>query len=143
MAFDGDGREQLNHSHASAVACYLTLSMSARSRHSLSVSDAFKSFVLDQLEELGDVVPQSMFGGIGLYRRGIFFGIIARDVLYLKVNDAKRPDYVAAGMQPFKPYPHRPTTMQYYAVPADVLESPIELAKWTRKSIRAAVPHDA
>ena len=36
---------------------------------SLKVSDGFKSFVLDQLEELGDVMPKSMFGGVGLYRR--------------------------------------------------------------------------
>ena len=107
-------------------------------RHSLAVSNAFKSFVLDQLDELGDVVPRSMFGGVGLYRRGIFFGIIARDVLYLKVNDANRSDYLAAGMEPFKPYPGRPGTMQYYAVPADVLESPIDLAQWARKSITAA-----
>jgi DNA transformation protein len=110
--------------------------MSARRQNSLAVSDAFKSFVLDQLEELGDVMPRSMFGGVGLYRRGIFFGIIARDVLYLKVNDSNRSDYVKAGMGPFKPFPNRPGTMQYYAVPADVLESSIELAKWARRSIR-------
>jgi len=51
---------------------------------SLKVSDGFKSFVLDQLEELGDVMPKSMFGGVGLYRRGVFFGILRRDTLYLK-----------------------------------------------------------
>jgi DNA transformation protein len=79
-----------------------------------------------------------MFGGVGLYRRGIFFGIIARDVLYLKVNDSNRSDYVKAGMEPFKPYPNRPGTMQYYAVPADVLESSIELAKWARKAVAVA-----
>ena len=54
---------------------------------SLKVSEPFKSFVLDQLEELGDVAPRSMFGGIGLYCRGVFFGLIASDVLYLKVDD--------------------------------------------------------
>ena len=73
----------------------------------MKVSDAFKSFVLDQLEELGDVTPRSMFGGVGLYRRGIFFGIIAADVLYLKVDATNRPDYERAGMHAFKPYPDR------------------------------------
>ncbi|HXD15378.1 MAG TPA: TfoX/Sxy family protein [Vicinamibacterales bacterium] len=104
----------------------------------LTVTDAFKSFVLDQLEGLGDVVPRSMFGGVGLYCRGVFFGILARDVLYLKVNDTNRPDYVKAGMDPFKPYPDRPSTMQYYAVPADVLEAPTELVAWARRSIAIA-----
>jgi len=109
-----------------------------RTLRSLKATDAFRSFVLDQLEELGDVTPRSMFGGVGLYHRGVFFGIIARDVLYLKVDDRNRPDYRGAGMKPFKPYRDRPGTMQYYAVPLEVLESAPELAAWARKSVDAA-----
>jgi DNA transformation protein and related proteins len=107
---------------------------------SLKVSDGFKSFVLDQLEELGDVTPRSMFGGVGLYRRGVFFGILARDTLYMKVDDRNRGDYENAGMKAFKPYPGRGGTMRYYSVPLEVLESPIELAEWARKSLAAAPP---
>lgn len=104
----------------------------------LAVSASFKSFVLDQLEELGDVIPRSMFGGVGLYHRGMFFGIIARDVLYLKVDETNRADYERVGMGPFKPYLHRPTTMRYYAVPVEVLESAFDLAAWARKAVAAA-----
>ena len=104
----------------------------------MSVSPAFRQFVLDQLEELGDVTPRSMFGGVGLYHRGVFFGIIAGDVVYLKVDDSNRGEYVAARMGPFNPYPHRSGTMQYYAVPLSVLESAPELAHWARRSILAA-----
>ena len=102
------------------------------------MSDAFKQFVLDQLAEVGDVTSRSMFGGVGLYCRGVFFGIIARDTLYLKVGDANRPDYERAKMKPFKPYPGREGTMRYHAVPVDVLESAPELAAWARKSIAIA-----
>ena len=105
---------------------------------SLRVSDAFRAFVLDQLQELGDVVPKSMFGGVGLYCRGVFFGLMARDVLYLKVDDTTRPDYERAGSKAFKPYAHRSGTMQYYAVPVEVLESPLDLVAWARKAVRAA-----
>jgi DNA transformation protein len=104
----------------------------------LRVSDTFRRFVLDQLEDVGDVVPRSMFGGVGLYQQGVFFGIIAGDVLYLKVDDSTRPDYERAGMGPFIPYPERGGTMQYYAVPLAVLESAAELASWTRRAIRVA-----
>ena len=104
----------------------------------MRVSESFKSFVLDQLEEIGDVIPRSMFGGVGLYRRGLFFGIIAGDVLYLKVDAANRPEYERAGMSPFEPYPHRPATMQYYAVPVEVLESALELGAWARQALEAA-----
>src|SRR6059058_3655459 len=109
-----------------------------RTLRSLRVSDAFMSFVLDQLAEVGDVAPKAMFGGVGLYHRGVFFGILARDTLYLRVGDANRPDYERAKMKPFRPYPHRSGTMRYYAVPLDVLESPIELAAWARKAIAVA-----
>src|SRR5919106_4211050 len=105
---------------------------------SLKVTAAFRAFVLDQLDELGEVMPRSMFGGVGLYCRGLFFGIIARDVLYLKVDDVTRGDYQRAGMRPFKPYPKRPGTMQYYAVPLEVLESAVDLVTWARKAVGAA-----
>lgn len=104
----------------------------------LKVSDGFKSFVLDQLDTLGDVTPKSMFGGVGLYHRGVFFGILARDTLFLKADEVNRADYVRAGMKPFKPYPRRPSAMQYYEVPLAVLESQLDLTAWARKAVEAA-----
>ena len=104
----------------------------------MRVSDGFKSFVLDQLEGLGNVTPRSMFGGVGLYRAGVFFGILAADVLYLKVDDGNRPDYEEAGSRPFRPYADRSGTMQYWAVPLDVLESAPELVAWARKAVASA-----
>jgi DNA transformation protein len=104
----------------------------------LAVSTTFRSFVLDQLTDLGDVVPRSMFGGVGLYCRGVFFGIMAGDCLYLKVDDSNRGDYERAGAKPFKPYPNRSGTMQYFAVPLDILESAPELVTWAQRAVRAA-----
>ena len=105
---------------------------------SLRSSEVFRQFVLDQLDEL-DVTPRSMFGGTGLYAEGVFFGIIAMDTLYLKVDDTNRPMFEREGMQPFKPYASRPGTMMYYAVPLAVLESAPELVRWARRSISVAV----
>jgi DNA transformation protein len=104
----------------------------------LRTSETFQRFVLDQFDELGDVSPRAMFGGVGLYYRGVFFGIIAGDVLYLKVDDTTRSDYIRAGMGPFVPYPERAGTMQYYAVPVDVLENPEQLARWAKRAIAVA-----
>jgi DNA transformation protein and related proteins len=109
-----------------------------KSRRSLRVSDGFRSFVLDQLEPLGPIVAKSMFGGVGLYCDGVFFGLIALDVLYLKVDETTRHDYEAAGSRPFRPFPDRSGTMQYYNVPVDVLESQIELVEWARKAVNVA-----
>lgn len=105
---------------------------------SLKVTDAFRAFVLDQLHELDEVVPRAMFGGVGLYSRGVFFGILASDVLYLKVDDTNRGDYERARMSPFRPYPDRSGTMEYFAVPIDVLENAADLTDWARKSVEVA-----
>ena len=107
-------------------------------RSPLAVSAAFRRFVLDQLEELGGVTARSMFGGVGLYHRGTFFGIIAGDVLYLKVDESTRAEYERARMHAFKPYPDRSGTMQYYSVPLEVLESAAERARWARAAVAVA-----
>ena len=111
--------------------------MTRRTPRSLRNSESFRQFVLDQLEAL-DVSAKSMFGGTGLYAGGYFFGIIASDVLYLKVDDSNRGAYERAGMKAFRPYPSRPGTMKYYAVPLEVLESQPEVEKWGRAAIRVA-----
>lgn len=104
---------------------------------SLRSSEAFRRFILDQLAPL-EVTPKSMFGGTGLYARGLFFGIVAMDKLYLKVGESNRRMFEREGMKAFKPYAHRPASMKYYEVPLSVLESAPELERWVRQSIEVA-----
>lgn len=105
---------------------------------SLRSSPSFERFVVDQLADLGPVTSRKMFGGVGLYFGGDFFGIIARDELYLKVDDETRREYDAEGMHAFKPYLDRPSTMNYCCVPIAVLESAPELVKWARRAVAVA-----
>lgn len=79
-----------------------------------------------------------MFGGIGLYADDVFFGILAADVLYFKVDDSSRATYEAAGSKPFRPYADRAMSMSYYAVPVEVLESAPTLVEWARRAVAAA-----
>jgi DNA transformation protein and related proteins len=69
-----------------------------KNTRSLRSSASFERFVLDQLADLGRVTSRKMFGGIGLYCDDVFFGIVSRDALFLKVDDRTRADYEAAGM---------------------------------------------
>jgi DNA transformation protein len=98
--------------------------------------DSLHDYVLEQMAGAGPVRARARFGGYGLYLGERFFGIILRDALHLKVDDATRPRYEAAGMEPFRPYAGRPTMMQYYEVPADVLEDADELARWAAAGAR-------
>lgn len=104
----------------------------------MGVSDGYLTYVVDQLGCVGPVQFKRMFGGVGLYMHGVFFALIADDVLYFKVDDSNRADYEAAGMGPFRPFPDKPTVMQYYEVPADVLESTESLREWAQKALGVA-----
>jgi DNA transformation protein len=104
----------------------------------MRVSDGFRAFVLDQLSGVDGMRAKDMFGGIGLYAGDVFFGILASDVLYLKVDETNRGEYEAAGTEPFRPYADRPMTMAYYAVPLEVLETAPTLIEWAERSVSAA-----
>jgi DNA transformation protein len=110
-----------------------------RTLSGLTTSEVFAAFVVDQLSELEGVTARAMFGGVGLYCGSVFFGVIARDVLYFKTDDLTRPAYLKTGMKPFVPYAKKGAGQRrYYSVPLDVLESPPALAEWARDAIAAA-----
>ncbi|AFM40661.1 regulator of competence-specific genes [Desulfosporosinus acidiphilus SJ4] len=104
----------------------------------MAVSESFKKYVVDQLGKLGYVTVKKMFGGVSIYYEGLIFGILANDVLYFKVDDSNKTDYVMAGMQPFKPFDDKPTVMPYYEVPVDILENRERLAEWAIKALFAS-----
>jgi DNA transformation protein len=105
----------------------------------MAVSSDYLAYVLDQLAGLGGVSSRRMFRGAGLYCDEYFFGLIADDVLYLRVDDSNRSDYTARGMAQFRPYADKPhLSMNYYEAPADVLEDARQLAEWARRSMEVA-----
>jgi DNA transformation protein len=104
----------------------------------MAVSESYKAYVLEQLQIIGPVIAKAMFGGIGLYRAGTFFGLMDDDALYFKVDDSTRGHFEDAGCQPFRPYGEGSYSMQYYEVPADVLEDRPVLREWAEKAVAAA-----
>lgn len=104
----------------------------------MPVSEEYFDYVVDQLGCIGEVTAKRMFGGVGLYNDGLFFGLIAADVLYFKVDDVNRPDYETAGARPFQPYGEESYSMRYYEVPVDVLEDVERLRQWARGAVAAA-----
>jgi DNA transformation protein len=58
--------------------------------------------------------------------------------MYFKVDDTTRAQFVDRGMAPFRPYGESGEVMQYYEVPADVLENPEALGAWVEAAITVA-----
>ncbi|MFZ3171778.1 MAG: TfoX/Sxy family protein [Carboxydocellales bacterium] len=103
-----------------------------RKNDHMAVNDSYRDFVLEQLEHFGPITAKKMFGGIGLFFDCLTFGLIAKDVMYLKTDDSNRAEYEKEGMGPFKPFENKPMLMLYYEVPADILENKVELVNWAR-----------
>lgn len=105
----------------------------------MPVTPSFRSFVEDQLENIVPVRTRGMFGGIGIWTGDLFFGLIADDVLYLKVDDETREAYEERGLAPFRPYGPEGMEMSYREIPADLLEDADALRPWVEDAVEAAV----
>jgi DNA transformation protein len=79
-----------------------------------------------------------MFGGVGIYAAELFFALLDDDTMYFKVDAVTRPQFVERGMGPFRPYGEDGEVMQYYEVPADVLEDPDALRAWVEAAMAVA-----
>ncbi|MBW3552004.1 MAG: TfoX/Sxy family protein [Gemmatimonadetes bacterium] len=105
------------------------------------VTTDFRDFVLEQLRRASraTITHRAMFGGVGVYAEGLFFAIMADDLLYFKVDDETRPAFEARGMGPFLPYddPARPMR-GYWQLPGEVLEEPTELEAWVADAVAVA-----
>jgi DNA transformation protein len=103
----------------------------------MSVSDGYRIYIIEQLAALPALSTRRMFGGLGIYSDASFFALIDDDVLFFKVDDSNRDDYVSRGMKAFMPFPGQPS-LGYFQVPADVIEEAEELARWARRAVDVA-----
>lgn len=94
--------------------------------------------MLEQLAPLGAITHRRMFGGVGVSRHDLFFALIADDALYFKADEISRPDFEAAGCEPFKPF-GGDKAMSYWSVPLDALEDPDEMRTWSARALDAAL----
>ena len=102
-----------------------------------AVPSKFAAEVVSLLAELGEVRSRARFGGYGLYCGTTFFGLIADDRLFFKVNDDSRGEYIVRGTEPFSPSPGK-TMKSYYEVPREVFENDEELVRWARRAVEVA-----
>ena len=100
----------------------------------------FVRHLLDLLQGFGGVNARRMFGGTGLFRDGLMFGLIHADTLYFKVDEGNRADYEARGLPPFR-YERKGKTIAlgYRQAPEEALEDEAVLVEWSRRAWEAAL----
>lgn len=101
-------------------------------------------FIRDLFAPFGPVTVKRMFSGAGIFADGLMFGLVVRDVIYLKVDDANRADFEREGSAPFtytrgkksgRPSEH---ALPYWRLPERLYDDPEELAEWARQAFGAA-----
>jgi DNA transformation protein len=100
----------------------------------------FITFLLELLEPLGAVEAKTMFGGFGIYRQGLMFGLVSEDTLYLKADEVNRGEFEGKGLPRFT-YERRgkELSMSYYQAPPESMDNAEALCGWAQKAYDAAL----
>ena len=105
------------------------------------MAGAFNELLEELFEPVGGVSLRRMFGGIGVFKDGVMFGLVDDDVLYLKADDATRPRFEAEGSEPWVYRagiaPSR-STMPYWRIPERLFDDTDEFAAWARTAFAVA-----
>lgn len=95
------------------------------------MADGFQDLLAELFESIGGVSFRKMFGGVGIFRQGIMFGLVADDTLYLKADENTSLNFKAEGCGPFvydgKSKPH---IMPYWRLPERLYDEPDEFRHW-------------
>ncbi len=106
------------------------------------IDKGFVNHCLELLAPLGATRARRMFSGYGLYVDDLCVALILRDaLLYLKVDDASRAAFEAAGCKPFtyETKKGERKSLGYYTAPDEAMESPAEMRPWARGALAAAL----
>lgn len=102
----------------------------------------FEEHCLDLFSPLGPVLARRMFGGVGFYLGGAMFALGEPDQwrLWLKVDDATRAAFEAAGGEPFVYLGRgqREVSLSYYAPPPQALDDAEGMLPWAQRAVEAA-----
>jgi DNA transformation protein len=81
-----------------------------------------------------------MFGGLGVFRQGLMFGLVADDILYLKGDAETAGRYEAEGCRQFVyESKGKPTAMSYWRLPDELYDDPEAFAAWAETAFAAAL----
>lgn len=101
--------------------------------------NSFVDYIMDLLSGYGNMRARRMFGGYGIYMDKIIFAIIIDNEIYFKADSPLAKKYKAFSSSPFT-YTRggKLISLNYWSVPAEVLEDSELLKEWVNNSINIA-----
>jgi DNA transformation protein len=100
----------------------------------------FNDFVAEVLEPFGPVRIRRMFGGFGVFRDNLMFGLIAADTLYFKADKTSAKHFIEQGSVPFE-YAKQGRLMQlsYFSAPEEIFDDEAAARHWAEMAYDAAL----
>lgn len=106
----------------------------------MRVKSSLASYVAEQLAPLGRISSRAIFGGVGVFIDDRLLAIVMGEKLYLHTDKSNLDDYVARGMQQFKPYPNAfDLTTDHHEVPQEIVNDVEQLKVWGERALNAAI----
>lgn len=106
----------------------------------MRVKSSLASYVAEQLAPLGRISSRAIFGGVGVFIDDRLLAIVMGEKLYLHTDKSNLDDYVARGMQQFKPYPNAfDLTTDHHEVPQEIVNDAEQLKVWGERALTAAI----
>jgi DNA transformation protein len=103
------------------------------------VAGSFQDLLAELFEPVGGVSFRRMFGGLGIFRQGLMFALVADDTLYLKADGDTAVAFKAEGCGPFVyDGKDRPVAMQYWRLPERLYDDPDEFRQWALNAFAVA-----
>jgi DNA transformation protein len=105
------------------------------------MADDFVAWCSELLACVGRVRVNRMFGAHGFYVDELFIAIVSGERLYLKVDDATRAQFVAAGGEQFVYTTAKGEhgSLAYFSTPAEAMDSPAQMLPWARLAVASAL----
>lgn len=99
----------------------------------------FQDFVEELFGSIDAVSFRKMFGGVGIFRDGVMFALIADDTLYMKADESTRDRFEAEGCGPFVyEGKGRSVSMGYWRLPERLYDDPDEFRDWAISAFEVA-----
>ncbi|HBN14895.1 MAG: transcriptional regulator [Gammaproteobacteria bacterium] len=97
-------------------------------------------FLKEMFAEFGDIRARKMFGGHGIYHNDLMIGLVADDMLYLKVDAVSVRQFNDRCLTQFMYQKgQKMVGMSYYQAPEEALEDPSEMRHWAALAYEAAL----
>src|SRR5690606_3263961 len=88
----------------------------------------------------GRISSRAIFGGVGVFIDERLLAIVMGEKLYLHTDKSNLDDYLARGMQQFKPYPNAfDLTTDHHEVPPEIVNDAEQLRIWGERALTAAI----